>query len=97
MNEKLAFLGYSQPFNSSSRKDIALLVCWLEDMKIRAYEIEERNELAPNGAQWTNNFNKYLSHLCCPWQFELDDTDECINWLLSYAISLEYEDLGKHR
>lgn len=92
----LIFLGYPH-FDSidlNCKESFVQLVCWLEEMKIRAYEIECRLKLRCSDDIWNNSFNEYLEFLNSPWQYGIDETVDCISWLISHAISIEYEDLS---
>lgn len=72
------------------------LVLWLEDQKIRHYKIEERADLRKiDSPRWTNAFKKYLQDLACSC---LHGTlIEQLEWLISYAVKLEYSDNGKYK
>lgn len=70
------------------------LVLWLEDQKIRHYKIEDRKALRDiNCHDWPKTFRKYGDDLACPIQSE--KPSELIEWLLAFAVRLEYSDSGK--
>lgn len=68
---------------------------WLEDQKIRHYKIEERDGLRNiEKDSWKDAFNTYQKDLVSP---VLEGTpNEQLNWLLSYAVRLEYADNGMY-
>ncbi len=81
--------------NFSSKADLIILVCWLEDRKIRELEIEEREALRSDGERWNNVFAEYLENLGCPytWTGEVSTSAaDCISWFIAHAVSAEYED-----
>mmetsp|Transcript_24916 Transcript_24916/g.25137 ORF Transcript_24916/g.25137 Transcript_24916/m.25137 type:complete len:232 (+) Transcript_24916:100-795(+) len=90
----LTCLGYPQPggLNLNIRADYIKLVRWLEDRKIRELEINERQKLRENSDEWDDEFMKYLERLGCPIKWNPDFSIDCLHWLVSHAISVEYED-----
>jgi len=77
--------------------DLVILVCWLEDRKIRELDIEWRKPLRENNDGWDAAFNSYLEKLSCPYTWtgvsDMSNTQSTIAWLISHAISMEYEDI----
>jgi RLL motif-containing protein 1 len=70
------------------------VVLWLEDQKIRHYKIEDRKALRDiNSSDWPKTFRKYRDDLACPVQSE--KSSELLEWLLAFAVRLEYADNGK--
>lgn len=70
------------------------LVVWLEDQKIRHYKIEDRTALRDiSSCDWPKTFQQYRDDLACPIQSE--KPGEVLEWLLAFAIRLEYSDNGK--
>ena len=72
------------------------LVIWLEDTKIRHYKIEDRAGLrTTDPADWVAAYHAYLADIGCP-RDPKDNTAEgrlvLLDWLLGYAVSLEYSD-----
>lgn len=69
------------------------MVLWLEDQKIRHYKIEEREGLRSiQGESWADAFVTYQKDLVSP---VVEGTPaEQLNWLLSYAVRLEFADNG---
>lgn len=69
------------------------MVLWLEDQKIRHYKIEEREGLRNiDNKIWTEAYDIYQKDLVSP---VVDGTlNEQLNWLLSYAVRLEFADNG---
>lgn len=71
------------------------MVLWLEDQKIRHYKIEEREGLRNiDGDNWKEAYDIYQRDLVSP--ATEGQPNEQLNWLLSYAVRLEYADNGKH-
>lgn len=85
------FLMYCQFL--SDEREVRNLVQWLEDQKIRRYKIEDRGPLKTEGPEWYTNFDKYCKDLASP---VLDGSmPEKLEWLIGYAVSLEYSDDGE--
>jgi hypothetical protein len=93
MNEMLKVLNCPLPipYDITSAK---LIVCWLEDCKIRSLEEHQRQVLSQAGSDdiWLNELSVYLSSLHCPIPLSVVSVLTCVSWLISFAISLEYED-----
>jgi len=69
-------------------------VIWLEDQKIRHYKIEDRKVLRDiSSCDWSKTFKQYRDDLACPIQS--DNPSEVLEWLLAFAVRLEYADNGK--
>lgn len=69
---------------------------WLEDQKIRHYKIEDREGLRNiNAESWKEAFESYQKDLVSP--VSGGTPNEQLNWLLSYAVRLEYADNGKYK
>mmetsp|Transcript_494 Transcript_494/g.1159 ORF Transcript_494/g.1159 Transcript_494/m.1159 type:complete len:248 (+) Transcript_494:73-816(+) len=91
-------LGYpnSDTFDISKKSSVANLVIWLEDRKIRELEISERESLRNyKQGEWNDEMAKYLERLGCSLKWlgiNGESTVACLNWLVSTAVSLEYED-----
>lgn len=87
---------FAADINFTSRGDIIILVCWLEDRKIRELEIDEREVLRKDSDQWDAAFGAYLMKLGCPFTWsavtDSDCSNDCISWLIANATSAEYED-----
>ncbi|XP_072158093.1 RNA transcription, translation and transport factor protein [Bemisia tabaci] len=67
------------------------LVYWLEDQKIRNYQIDQRANLQKiDSPDWPKAFVKYCKDNDCP--IESGDQIECLEWLLGHAVKLEYAD-----
>lgn len=90
---KLNALGHPNPdnFKCEDEKEYRSVVLWLEDQKIRHYKIEEREGLRNiDGDSWKEAYDSYQRDLVSPVG---DGTpNEQLNWLLSYAVRLEYAD-----
>ncbi|XP_053599692.1 RNA transcription, translation and transport factor protein [Plodia interpunctella] len=90
---KLSALGHPNPdsFNCEDEKEYRSVVLWLEDQKIRHYKIEEREGLRNiDSDKWNEAYHVYQRDLVSP---TVDgQPNEQLNWLLSYAVRLEYAD-----
>lgn len=75
----------------TKRSDLVKIVSWLEDRKIRELEISDRNSLRNDSDGWDSEFIKYLEKLGCPFSWTNETTSDCILWLVSYAVEVEYE------
>lgn len=74
-------------------KEYRSIVLWLEDQKIRHYKIEEREGLRNiDSDSWKEAYDTYQKDLVSP--INSGDPNEQLNWLLSYAVRLEYGDNG---
>ncbi|KAG6464475.1 RNA transcription, translation and transport factor protein [Manduca sexta] len=90
---KLSALGHPNPdsFNCEDEKEYRSVVLWLEDQKIRHYKIEEREGLRNIDADsWKEAYDTYQRDLVSP--ASEGSPNEQLNWLLSYAVRLEYAD-----
>ncbi|OWR42020.1 hypothetical protein KGM_202035 [Danaus plexippus plexippus] len=90
---KLKALGHPNPenFNCEDEKEYRSIVLWLEDQKIRHYKIEEREGLRNiDSDSWKEAYDTYQKDLVSP--INSGDPNEQLNWLLSYAVRLEYGD-----
>lgn len=67
--------------------ELAGVVVWLEAVIIRFYSVEQRQSLQSNFAQ---RFGQYLADLRYPGP--ATDVLRAVDWLLTYAIDLEYQD-----
>lgn len=76
---------------STDDKDFASTVYWLEDQKIRQYRVEDRQSLSAidNQHAWITAYEKYKIALNVP---NLPNRLEELEWILGYAIRLEYMD-----
>ncbi|XP_038213376.1 RNA transcription, translation and transport factor protein [Zerene cesonia] len=90
---KLSALGHPNPdsFNCDDEKEYRSVVLWLEDQKIRHYKIEEREGLRNiDSDDWQKAYDTYQKDLVSP---VVNGTlNEQLNWLLSYAVRLEFAD-----
>lgn len=79
-------------------KDFAALVIWLENTKIRQYSIEDRKGLANiQNPSWDTSFQQYLKDVQCPIESQSSSRSAVMDWLLNYAVGLEYQDqAGKY-
>lgn len=79
--------------NLNTKCEQMLLVSWLENMKIREMEIDDRKML-DDEQNWDVHFSQYLIKLDCPFEWKIDNDLECLFWLISLAANLEYESKG---
>lgn len=77
-------------FDVNSHSHVVALVRWLEDRKIREYDIQERTMLH-DSEEWDQHFRNYLVRLGCPYSWAEGSID-VLYWLASYAVSLDYDD-----
>lgn len=74
-------------------KEYRSVVLWLEDQKIRHYKIEDRDGLRNiDSENWQNAYDLYQKDLVSP--VANGTPNEQLNWLLSYAVRLEFADNG---
>jgi len=71
-----------------------MLVCWLEDSKIRELQIAERQGLKQEQG-WEESFRDYLTRLSCPLPLSPATTLECVEWLVSHAVAVEFEECSE--
>ncbi|KAL3153990.1 hypothetical protein ABBQ32_013545 [Trebouxia sp. C0010 RCD-2024] len=73
--------------------NLAALVIWLENTKIRQYSIEERKALSDiRSVSWESSFQQYLDDVQCPIDLQSSPRSSVVDWLLNYAVGLEYQD-----
>lgn len=80
-----------------SEKELRTLVVWLEETKIRFYEVKRRENLRKvDSPQWNTFFEEYLKDLGCPRDFSSNMNESqlmaVVEWLLGQAVSAEYND-----
>ncbi|XP_059477945.1 RNA transcription, translation and transport factor protein [Neocloeon triangulifer] len=85
------------PFDCEDDNQFRNLVLWLEEQKIRHYKIEDRDLLRKTESpDWNKGFEKYRNDLGCP--ISSNKRKEEVDWLLSYAVRLEYTDeVGRYK
>uniref|UniRef100_A0A0B6ZG48 RNA transcription, translation and transport factor protein n=1 Tax=Arion vulgaris TaxID=1028688 RepID=A0A0B6ZG48_9EUPU len=83
-------------FDINDENKFRSVILWLEDQKIRHLKIEDREPLrSKQGNEWTASLKEYLSQLNCP--YEINDKRALLDWLLGYAIRLEFGDEEKYK
>jgi len=90
---KLHALEFPSPdkFDVNDDSSFKAIILWLEDQKIRHYKIEDRVALRNvQDSSWEGTAQNYLSELGCP--YTLNDKPATVDWLLGYAVRLEYGD-----
>ena len=87
----LKILGYELATNPKDKKQLMKCVCWLEDRKIRELEIAERDGLR-DPIKFNAAYTSYLERLGCPFTYNASDPSNSLTWLISHAVSIEYED-----
>lgn len=78
----------------------AALIGWLEDRKIREYDINERSSLKSVSEDWPDAVSIYLQTLSCPlkrWERQTAATippnnQRALQWLVSFALSADFSD-----
>lgn len=79
----------------TDEKQVRNLVLWLEDQKIRQYKVEDRAELRDiDSLNWPITFKQYCHDVACPIEGKLP---EQLEWLLGFAVRLEYADNRKYK
>lgn len=69
------------------------MILWLEDQKIRQYKIETREGLRQmQSNDWQKAFDTYIKDVGCP--IPSNKPIEQFEWLLSFAVRLEFADNG---
>lgn len=96
---KLKYIDYAyiDRFENDSivkRDDLVSLLSWLENRKIRSLEVDERSSIDHLHVLWDDAVKKYLVHLDCPHVWDPRHEIDCVDWLVSHAINLEYEEAG---
>lgn len=91
---KLVALDYTKDFNPENETQFRQMVVWLEDMKVRLYPIEERQNLRNiNDSNWEETLRKYLKDLVYPYDDEsIKDRVVLSDWLIGSAVRFEYGD-----
>lgn len=82
---------FYKEFDFTNRQHLVVLISWLEDRKIRECHITARNSLRTDSNLWDSAFNAYLKKLDCPFSWP-DSQQNCLYWVLSFAVSCDYED-----
>lgn len=90
----LSVLGYEHDCDPKDKRQLMQCVCWLEDRKIRELEIAEREALRSPG-DFEAFYSTYLERLGCPFEYDASNPLETLSWLVSNAISVEYEDCSE--
>lgn len=88
-------LGYSKvnQFDIRNQDLLRELVIWLENMKVREYEIDERKALADiKSPNWDAAYQNYLADMQCPLPYESSSAEALLEWLLRFAVQVEYQD-----
>ncbi|GFR44220.1 hypothetical protein Agub_g5408 [Astrephomene gubernaculifera] len=94
---QLRTLEYPHSVDLTQTESIRQLVVWLENKKIREYKIADRKALNDTQSpSWDAAFKKYLGDLECPLPPPAGGSPPALlaalQWLLAYALHLEYED-----
>ncbi|XP_006625090.1 RNA transcription, translation and transport factor protein [Apis dorsata] len=88
---RLQALGYLEwdKVNINDVQHFRKVILWLEDQKIRQYDIQDRKELRDiKNENWSKAFAKYCNDVKCPVS---NNTMNQLEWLIGYAIWLEAE------
>ncbi|XP_015430525.1 PREDICTED: UPF0568 protein C14orf166 homolog [Dufourea novaeangliae] len=92
---RLQALGYVEwaKVNVNDPQHFRKIVIWLEDQKIRQYDIQIRKELRDlKSDAWLKVFAKYCADVNCPVS---GDTLNQLEWLIGHAIWLESENTSE--
>lgn len=96
---KLTALDHPNPtgFDPKDETTFRNLLVWLEDQKVRHYKIEDRLGLRTIcSGDWEAACDAYLGEIGCP--IGRDERLPLIDWLLGFALRLEYGDnVDKYR
>ena len=96
LSKLLAILGYPNHIDATlDRKQVIQCVNWLEDRKIRELEISDREKLRNETGEFDSAYSAYLELLGCPFECNPSDPLETLTWLVSHAVSVEYEDCSE--
>lgn len=87
----LSALEYPFELEVSDPSSLARLVSWVEDRKVRQWEIADRGVLRVADSSWDGAFGRYLRDLECPVAWPKDPLD-CLGFLLRQAVECEFED-----
>lgn len=69
------------------------LVSWLEDQVIRHLPIEERTGLRDvDSSNFIQFVQEYLISIECPYKWIEKEEIICLDWLINFALRLQYED-----
>ncbi|XP_076635521.1 RNA transcription, translation and transport factor protein-like [Colletes latitarsis] len=89
---RLKALGYVEwdKVNVNDTQHFRKVTVWLEDQKIRQYDIQDRKQLRDlKNEKWPNVFLQYCKDLNCPIS---GNALAQLEWLIGYAVWLEVED-----
>eukprot|EP00752_Nemacystus_decipiens_P007814 g6979.t1 len=88
--------------------DLAKIVAWIEDRKVRGLAIPDRTPLRHPGPNWDAAFFSYLQEMGCPYQFTSGEQGaregaeardslvlRGLSWLVTEAVACDFEDNGK--
>lgn len=81
-------LDYPYAYDLTDPASVATLVAWVEDRKVRIWDIERRAPLREVRSGWGTVFGKYLEDLGCP----VVPGPTTVAWLLRAAIDSEFDD-----
>lgn len=86
---RLLALGYPnyQNFKADDEHEYRRLVLWLEEQRIRHYQVADREAIREiDGDKWQGQFELYLKSLDCPY---VGNHVQALSWLLGTALQLE--------
>lgn len=79
--------------------EVRKAITWVEDRKIRLYDIDEREPLRTSGPGWNAAFRKYLDDVECPhlvkgeWAAASAQAKvQVLHWLFAKGLACEYVD-----
>ncbi|XP_076298781.1 RNA transcription, translation and transport factor protein-like [Lasioglossum baleicum] len=91
LKKRLQALGYVEwdKVDVNDEQHFRKVIVWLEDQKIRHYDIQDRKHLRDLKSEtWPKVFAKYCEDVKCPIT---DTTLDQLEWLIGHAIWLEME------
>eukprot|EP01006_Ploeotia_vitrea_P060287 TRINITY_DN7562_c0_g1_i2.p1 TRINITY_DN7562_c0_g1~~TRINITY_DN7562_c0_g1_i2.p1 ORF type:complete len:286 (-),score=136.54 TRINITY_DN7562_c0_g1_i2:33-890(-) len=96
----LEYPAWRKPLDVNDDTAFRTLIVWLEEMKIRALDVEQRGALRDiASADWPQALRAYLEVLECPARLFAANASEneggrqaVVAWLLSQAVSAEFHD-----
>mmetsp|Transcript_37523 Transcript_37523/g.105968 ORF Transcript_37523/g.105968 Transcript_37523/m.105968 type:complete len:249 (+) Transcript_37523:177-923(+) len=91
----LSVLGYPQAsaYSACDVHQFRNLVRWLENSKIRHWQIAERDVISDvNHPQWDESFSKYLGEVGFGSNWDVSQAAQVSEWLAAFAVGLKYEE-----
>jgi hypothetical protein len=80
--------------DDTSLTSVVQAIAWLEDRVVRVLDVGEREPLRSASEHWHEVFSAYLLQVGSPLAYPGESLVKCLDWLVSHAVALEYEDYG---